>query len=444
MNTSVLKNVMFTLCSFLVTVGQCRAQQTADILEHVRPGVVTVLTADSKGKNTGLGSGFVVREDGVIVTAWHVVEGAASARIKLAGGRLFPVLGLLGKDKDKDFALLKIDTTSMPVIPVGDSDQMRQGDKVLTLGSPLGLEQSASEGIISAVRPRNKNGALLQITAAISPGNSGGPVLNMNGEAIGVALSRLKDGQSLNFALAVNEIKPVLNKVKEQDTRIEPLTEVIGRLGEVIQKTIIYRSRSNSSGHLTEAPTGTYVAVLESAGEWLGVLMADASVGWIIRSSVKLMEYQVVSAAPILTSAALKNEFVHEAYRFLGMPFKKGGTTDKGIDDVSLIQSVFVACGKAIPQTLKGQSDYGDPIKPDQLQPGDRLYFGDWENMVPEEDTEFLAVKRRIVLSMSVINHTGLYIGNGYFIHASLSQHGVVINRLAEPVYARLFVCARR
>jgi S1-C subfamily serine protease len=83
----------------------CLSQKSADVLEHARPAIVTVFTTDSKGKETGLGSGFIVRADGVIVTAWHVVSGAAKARIKLADGHTYAVIGLVGKDKVKDFAL---------------------------------------------------------------------------------------------------------------------------------------------------------------------------------------------------------------------------------------------------------------------------------------------------------------------------------------------------
>src|SRR5580658_122286 len=95
---------------------------------------------------------------------------------------------------------------------LGDSSAVRQGDRILTLGSPLGLEQTASEGIVSAVRDLGTDGNVLQITAPISPGNSGGPLLNLSGDVVVIASFRLKDGQSLNFYLAINELKAAIEK----------------------------------------------------------------------------------------------------------------------------------------------------------------------------------------------------------------------------------------
>jgi len=151
------------------------------------------------------------------------VAGETRVRVKLPTGTTYPVQGLVGWDASRDFALLKIEAKNLPTVPLGDSDKVRQGDRVLTLGSPLGLEQTASEGIVSAVRDLPDSGRLIQTTAAVSPGSSGGPVLNMRGEAIGIASFMLTEGQSLNFVVPINYVKPRLATTG----KVTPLAEAV-------------------------------------------------------------------------------------------------------------------------------------------------------------------------------------------------------------------------
>jgi len=212
---------------------------------------------------------------------------------------------------------------------------------------------------------------------------------------------------------------------------------VVGRLGELANGASIFRTRSTHSAKLTTAPTGTYVAIEDEAGEWYGVLMADNSVGWLPKSEVKLLEYQVMaSGAPTIPSfdgtdtwshtpgAYFQGDaqrLIHEAYRYLGVPYHWGGNTVSGIDCSGFMKNVFAANGFPLPRTAAEQVAVGMPITPDQLQPGDRIYFGH-----------------------PTISHTGLYLGNGYFIHASSAHHQVAISQLSESLYTRLYSCARR
>jgi S1-C subfamily serine protease/cytochrome c-type biogenesis protein CcmH/NrfG len=179
--------------------------EVADVLAKARPAVVTVIATKEAGGSQG--SGVIVAADGVVLTAWHVVAGAKSVVVRLSTGEEIPVQGLQGGGEESDFALLKVARTGLPVVPMGDSDKVRQGDRVLTLGAPLGMEASASEGIVSAVRDLPGGKRLIQTTAPISPGSSGGPVLNMRGEVIGIASFLLVEGQNLNFAVPINEAK---------------------------------------------------------------------------------------------------------------------------------------------------------------------------------------------------------------------------------------------
>jgi tetratricopeptide (TPR) repeat protein/S1-C subfamily serine protease len=185
-----------------------KALEPADILARARSAVVVVLAQDAKGEKISQGSGFIASAEGLVVTNWHVVGGASTAVVKQENGAFCPVEGVVAWDAKRDFAILKIAGKGVATIAMGDSDKVRQGDRVLVLGSPQGLENTASEGIVSAVRELPGGQKLLQMTAAISQGSSGGPVLNAEGRVVGIASFMVRQGQSLNFAVPINEIKP--------------------------------------------------------------------------------------------------------------------------------------------------------------------------------------------------------------------------------------------
>ncbi|MCI0545659.1 MAG: trypsin-like peptidase domain-containing protein [Candidatus Rokubacteria bacterium] len=158
------------------------------------------------------GSGFLIRQDGYLVTNAHVVEGAEKIQIKLADGRRFEGT-LVGQDERVDLALVKIGATGLPVAPLGDSNRIRVGEFVLALGHPFGLEQTVSFGIVSrkgaplqAVAPGFD---FIQTDAAVNPGNSGGPLVNMAGEVVGVNSMAARNG-SIGFAIPVNLVKGLL------------------------------------------------------------------------------------------------------------------------------------------------------------------------------------------------------------------------------------------
>lgn len=188
----------------------------ADLLDQVRPSVVKIET------ESGLGTGFVVRKDGLILTAAHVVEGARSAKVRFHDGRTARVTRVLKTDRESDYALLKIEGSNYSALRLADSEQLRQGEKAFTLGTPLGLDFTASEGIVSALRnaegrsvARGGGVTYIQLTAPISPGNSGGPVFNAQGEVLGIAVFKRTDGENLNFALAINQAKDALRNPGE-------------------------------------------------------------------------------------------------------------------------------------------------------------------------------------------------------------------------------------
>jgi tetratricopeptide (TPR) repeat protein len=214
----------------------------------VRPAVVLVLVNDSLGKTIATGSGFFVSSDGKVVTNHHVIEKAASVEIKGENGAIYEVEGLLVDEPDADIAVLKATAKNVPFLEVVSSQQMQIGEHIAVVGSPMGLEGTLSEGIISAKRKVRKDGGdWLQITAAISPGSSGSPVLNGAGQVVGIATMLLRESQSLNFAVPSEQIQHALSgSSKNEITR--PFTNSPGEMdSDPDVKSLLAMLRSGDS-----------------------------------------------------------------------------------------------------------------------------------------------------------------------------------------------------
>jgi len=174
----------------------------SQIFDDVASSIVVITTRSADGGS--LGSGFIVSDDGIIVTNFHVVASAEGVDVKLKNGKSYPVTGIVDYDPIRDICVLKIDARNLDVIPLGSSDNLIQGQKVLVIGAPLGLEYSVSDGLFSGTRD-SFGQEVIQFTAPISPGNSGGPLLNMQGKVIGITTFTNVGGQNLNFAVPIDE-----------------------------------------------------------------------------------------------------------------------------------------------------------------------------------------------------------------------------------------------
>src|SRR3990172_2461792 len=177
----------------------------ADVVAKVKPSVVAINTEvaaldffNRPSSQKGAGSGWIIREDGLIITNNHVVEGAKTISVTLDDGRTFPVdLKTVATDRLTDLAVLKIDATNLPAAQVGDSSKMRVGDWVVAIGNALGEGTRATQGIISRqnalVEVDNTQTlyGLIETDAAINPGNSGGPLVHMSGQVIGINSAQL-------------------------------------------------------------------------------------------------------------------------------------------------------------------------------------------------------------------------------------------------------------
>jgi len=190
----------------------------------------------------GLGSGFVINADGYVITNYHVVAGTTEIRVKLADGREVPGK-VVGGDEKTDLALLKVEATGLPVIPLGDSARLEVGEPVMAIGNPFGLEQTVTTGIVSATGRTIGAGPyddFIQTDASINPGNSGGPLINARGEVIGVntAIASGTGGSvGIGFAIPTNLVKPIVTQLADSGhvvrgwlgVSIQPLTPELAK-----------------------------------------------------------------------------------------------------------------------------------------------------------------------------------------------------------------------
>lgn len=167
----------------------------------------------------GTGSGFIIKPDGLILTNAHVVAGADSVTVTLKDGR--ELRGkVLGADPVTDVAVVKIDSSNLPTVNMGNSEQLRPGEWAIAIGNPLGLDNTVTVGIISAtgrsssqVRVPDKRVSFIQTDAAINPGNSGGPLLNQQGQVIGMNTAIIGGAQGLGFAIPINTAQRIADQL---------------------------------------------------------------------------------------------------------------------------------------------------------------------------------------------------------------------------------------
>ena len=193
---------------------------TEELFKMASPSVVWVEGFNASGEKFGTGSGFVA-SDGAIVTNYHVIRGAYSADVRLQDGSTIPIQGEVGFDPNRDVAVIKANSLSAKSLTLGDSERLQIGDKVIAIGSPLAIQNTLSDGLVSGIR----NG-LIQTSTPISPGSSGGPLFNTRGEVVGIAVAQVLGAQNINFAVPINWAKgflrnsdvTVLSELAKQNT----------------------------------------------------------------------------------------------------------------------------------------------------------------------------------------------------------------------------------
>jgi serine protease Do len=190
------------------------AQDLVHLIKETKPGVVFIKTYDAAGKAVGSGSGFFISADGQVITNFHVLAGRSGAVVKTFDGRVLRITNVLAADKTHDLIRVAVDlqhpvqpSAGEPLRPLRLAVRPPQvGERVMVIGNPKGLEMSVSDGIVSALRTHRRYGQVIQHTAPMSPGSSGGPLFNMEGRVIGVCTFHKLGGQNLNFAVSASAI----------------------------------------------------------------------------------------------------------------------------------------------------------------------------------------------------------------------------------------------
>lgn len=196
------------------------------IAQKVTPSIVGVKTYGTynywgqqiTNQELGSGSGIIFREDGYIVTNYHVIENATSVTVTLNDGTEYDAR-IVGSDSSSDLAVLKVEASGLPTAEFGDSDELQIGELVVAIGNPLGYENTVTDGIVSGLNRQLTNYTdtmtLIQTNAAINSGNSGGALVNSKGEVVGINSAKLvaSNAEGMGFALSINEVKPILEEL---------------------------------------------------------------------------------------------------------------------------------------------------------------------------------------------------------------------------------------
>jgi serine protease Do len=200
---------------YVASIKSPPVRTVLELVNQIGEAVVQVRTP------SGLGSGFFLNEDGFLITNFHVIEGETQISVEVyhqKDGQLerktYKQVRIIALNKFADLALLKVGDKDAPrfkYVPLGSADALSVGERVFAIGSPLGLERTVTEGILST-KAREVGGSLyLQTTAQINPGNSGGPLFNLSGEVVGVTNMKVSAGEGLGFAIPVESVKLFLN-----------------------------------------------------------------------------------------------------------------------------------------------------------------------------------------------------------------------------------------
>ena len=254
----------------------------ADLVERLTPSVVNLSTVrvvknprlNRDFTQKGMGSGFIISDDGYIFTNNHVVNKASRIKVKLSDGKEYDA-EVKGTDPNTDIALIKINAPGrLPYVRMGDSDRLRIGDGVFAIGNPLGLNHTVTSGIISAKGREIGAGPydnFIQTDASINPGNSGGPLCNLSGEVVGINTAIIAQAQGIGFAIPINMAKEILSDLKTSGKITRGWLGVTSQdITEDLQKTLKLKDRSGAL--VTEVLPG-------DAAEKAGIKAGDVILG---------------------------------------------------------------------------------------------------------------------------------------------------------------------
>lgn len=215
MKSLLLILFVYSVCSVVEAAPKTKApppkpKTTVDLAESIAPSLIKITQIGREGTD-GIGSGFIVSADGLIATNLHVIGEARRLQVEMHDGSTHDVTEVYGTDAHHDLSLLKIDAKNLKSLPLGDSSRVRQGESVVAMGAPEGLGFSIVQGVLSATREIDGN-EMLQVAIPIEKGNSGGPLLNTQGQVIGLLTLKHVKTDNLGFAMPVNVLKELIKK----------------------------------------------------------------------------------------------------------------------------------------------------------------------------------------------------------------------------------------
>ncbi len=277
-------------------------------------------------------------------------------------------------------------------------------------GAPLAAGQAANSGTGAASSALGANG--VDTTGSVVA-SAGSKVLGADGQvegapAAGPAAPAVAEAQA---PAAAQRLSYAVNGA-------------LGRLGQVSGAQVpIYRDRQHGGTKMYTASAGTSLLVVSRVDGWYGIRMLDGSIGWAECDFVKLTDTELLPAPGAQAAPTRGVAIIQTAYSYLGVPYVWGGESKRGIDCSGLVLRAYGAHGVNLPRTAREQIGVGQSVPLNQLQPGDRIYFSS---------------------GGSYIDHTGMYIGDGKFIHASGRRRQVCIDNLFDPRYMKIYQGARR
>jgi S1-C subfamily serine protease len=224
-----------------------------------------VITTNPGQSNEASGSGFAISSDGALITNLHVVEDAEQVRVQISTGEVYDDVDVLGADELRDLLILQVPATGLDVLPLVSDETVQLGEEIYVLGNPLGFNQTFSDGLVSSRRFNEAGWEEFQISAPISPGSSGGPVLNSRGEVIAVATSTSvsQDAQNLNFAVPIRYAYEILARSSEAVPFLDFISTV--DFSNVSEDTL---SRSEESSALFDDASPELIEALSGLQPW--------------------------------------------------------------------------------------------------------------------------------------------------------------------------------